>query len=80
MRQLLKTFTVAGDFRTEGKQPALNMVDGILHIFPIAQGTGEAKGGSHLVYGAVAFDPKVCLADTTAADQAGITLVSGFGI
>jgi hypothetical protein len=56
------------------------MVDGILNIFPITQGTGEAKGGAHLIYGAVAFNPKVCLADPAAAYETGVTLVSGFGI
>jgi hypothetical protein len=56
------------------------MMDGLLNIFPIAQGTGEAKGAAHLVHSAVALDAKVSLADTAAADQTGSTLVSGFGI
>ena len=62
------------------RKKILNMVDGILDIFPITQGTGETQGRAHLVNSAVALDAKIGLADAAAAHQAGVALVSGFGI
>ena len=79
-RQPGRTLLVAGQFRPQGEQPALDAVNRGADIFPVGLGIRQPQHGVGLVNGAVALHPQAGLAHPGAAYQASLALVSGFGV
>ena len=78
--QLFQPLFIAGQLGAQGEQSALNGVQGGADVRPVGLGIGQTQHGVGLVNGTVGLHPGAVLADPGAAHQAGLSLITGFGI